>query len=62
MGDEYGLLLVMKRGRIIDFTGNAGNGVRVYRTGINVRGTKAATHQLASHPYYLTVEERCSCA
>ena len=24
MGDEYGLVLVMKRGRIIDFTGNAG--------------------------------------
>ena len=62
MGDEYGLLLVMKRGRIIDFTGNADNGVRVYRTGINVRGAKAAKHQLASHPYYLTIEERCSCA
>ena len=62
MGDEYGLLLVMKRGRIIDFTGNADNGVRVYRTGVNLRGAKAATHQLASHPYRLTIEERCSCA
>ena len=61
MGDEYGLLLVMKRGRIIDFTGNADNGVRVYRTGINLRGSKAAKHQLASHPYHLTIEERCNC-
>jgi hypothetical protein len=62
MGDEYGLLLVMKRGRIIDFTGNADHGVRVYRTGVNLRGTKAASHQLASYPYHLTIEERCSCA
>jgi len=61
MGDEYGLLLVLKRGRVIDFTGNAGNGARVYRTGINFRGAKAAKHQLAPHPYHLTIEERCSC-
>ena len=61
MGDEYGLLLVMKRGRVIDFTGNAGNGARVYPTGINFRGAKAAKHQLGSYPYNLTIEERCSC-
>jgi len=61
LGDEYGLLLVMKRGRIIDFTGNADNGVRVYRTGVNLRGSKAARHQLASYPYHVTIEERCSC-
>ena len=40
MGDEYGLLLVMKRGRIIDFTPDAHNGVRVYRTAVTVRGAK----------------------
>ena len=61
MGDEYGLVLVMKQGRIIDFTGNAAHGVRVYRTGVNLRGAKAATHRLAPHPYHLTIEERCSC-
>jgi catechol 2,3-dioxygenase-like lactoylglutathione lyase family enzyme len=61
MGDEYGLLLVMKRGRVIDFTGNADSGVRVYRTGVNLRGSKAAQHQLASYPYHLTIEERCAC-
>jgi phage protein D len=62
MGDEYGLLLMMKRGRIIDFTSNADNGARVYRTGVTVRGSKVTKHQFSSHPYELTVEERCSCA
>ena len=62
MGDEYGLLLVMKRGRIIDFTSNPHNGVRVYRTGVAVRGAKTARHQFADYPYELAVEERCSCA
>ena len=61
MGDDYGLLLVMKRGRIVDFTGNPDNGVREYRTGVNLRGAKAAKHQVLSHPYHLTIEERCSC-
>jgi hypothetical protein len=62
MGDEYGLLLVMKRGRIIDFTGNQANGVRVYPTTVTVRGTKAAKHTLPSYPYHLEIEERCTCA
>jgi catechol-2,3-dioxygenase len=62
MGDEYGLVLVMKRGRVVDFTGDANHGVQVYRTGVNLRGAKAAKHQLAPHPYQLTIEERCSCA
>jgi hypothetical protein len=62
IGDEYGLLLVMKRGRIIDFTGNQANGVRVYPTSVTVRGTKAAKHALSSYPYQLEIEERCTCA
>jgi catechol-2,3-dioxygenase len=62
MGDEYGLLLVMKRGRVIDFTSNPHNGVRVYRTGVAVRGPKTTTHQFADYPYQLAIEERCSCA
>jgi hypothetical protein len=62
MGDEYGLLLVMKRGRIVDFTGNQANGVRVYPTTVTVRGAKAAKHALASYPYQLEIEERCACA
>jgi catechol-2,3-dioxygenase len=62
LGDEHGLLLVMKRGRVIDFTSNPHNGVRVYRTGVTVRGPKTAKHQLADYPYDVVVEERCSCA
>ena len=61
LGDEWGLLLLMKKGRIVDFTGNAENGVRVYPTSVNIRGAKAATHQLAPYPYQLTIEERCAC-
>jgi catechol-2,3-dioxygenase len=62
LGDEYGLLLVMKRGRVIDFTANTQNGVRVYPTAVTVRGAKAATHTLPGYPHIVTVEERCSCA
>ncbi|HEX2445633.1 MAG TPA: hypothetical protein VHJ77_16925 [Vicinamibacterales bacterium] len=62
MGDEYGLLLIMKRGRVIDFTSNPHNGVRVYRTGVTVRGPKTTTYKFEDYPYQLGVEERCSCA
>jgi catechol 2,3-dioxygenase-like lactoylglutathione lyase family enzyme len=62
MGDEYGLLLVMKRGRVVDFTSNPHNGVRVYRTGVTVRGPKTTTYTFADYPYQLGVEERCNCA
>ena len=65
MGDEYGLVLVMKRGRVIDFTGNAGNGVRVYRTSVNLRGAKAARHERKGYPvqdqYRRTVFLRVDC-
>jgi catechol-2,3-dioxygenase len=62
MGDEYGLLLVMKRGRVVDFTSNPHNGVRVYRTAVAVRGPKTTRYEFADYPYQLGVEERCSCA
>ena len=52
----------MKRGRVIDFRSNPHNAVRVYRTGVTVRGAKAAAHELAGYPYRVSVEERCSCA
>jgi hypothetical protein len=61
MGDEYGLLLVMKRGRVVDFTSNAEHGARVYRTGVTVRGAKARTYEFDAHPYQLAIEERCAC-
>ena len=61
LGDEWGLILLMKKGRVVDFTGNADNGVRVYPTAANVRGAKASTHQLAPYPYRVNIEERCAC-
>jgi hypothetical protein len=62
MGDEYGLILVMKRGRVIDFTSIAEHGVRVYKTGVTVRGAKSSTYQFNDYPYTVTLEERCACA
>ena len=62
MGDEWGLLLVMKRGRVIDFTSNPHNGVRVYRTAVTVRGPKATKYQFKDYPYELSVDDRCACA
>ncbi len=62
MGDEYGLVLVMKRGRVIDFTSNPHNAVRVYKTDVTLRGQKATALDLAAYPYRVNVEERCSCA
>ena len=62
IGDEWGMLLLMKRGRPFDFTDDDRNGARVYATSVNVRGAKAGTHTLAGFPYRLTIEERCSCA
>jgi catechol-2,3-dioxygenase len=62
MGDEYGLVLVMKRGRVIDFTSNPHNAVRVYKTGVTLRGPKTNALELADYPYRVSVEERCSCA
>jgi catechol-2,3-dioxygenase len=62
MGDEYGLVLVMKRGRVIDFTSNPHNAVRIYQTGVTLRGQKADALQLTGYPYRVSLEERCSCA
>ena len=56
MGDEYGLLLVMKRGRVIDFTSNPHHGAHVYSTGVTVRGPKTGKQQIGHSPYILNVE------
>ena len=61
LGDEYGLLLVMKRGRVIDFTSDPSHGVSVFRTAVTIRGAKTSTYQFADYPYVVGLEERCSC-
>jgi len=62
LGDEYGLLLVMKRGRVVDFTADASHGVSVFRTAVTIRGARTSTYQFAGYPYLVGLEERCSCA
>jgi catechol 2,3-dioxygenase-like lactoylglutathione lyase family enzyme len=56
IGDENGLLLVMKRGRIISFESPTKKAVSVFRTAASVRGAKAETHKWNEYPYELTVE------
>jgi hypothetical protein len=56
IGDESGLLLVMKRGRIISFESPTKKAVSVFQTAATVRGAKAGTHKWNEYPYELTVE------
>jgi hypothetical protein len=57
MGDELGLLLVMKRGRILDFsaTGTA-KAASVFRTHAAVRGGSRAVHTVPDFPYEIACE------
>jgi hypothetical protein len=56
VGDEVGLLLVMKRGRVISFDAPEKKAVGVYRTTATVRGGKPAKYTFPKFPYDLTVE------
>jgi len=58
LGDERGLLLVMKRGRVISFDSPEKKAVGVFRTVASVRGRQAAKMRLEGYPYQLTVESR----
>jgi catechol-2,3-dioxygenase len=55
LGDEHGLLLVMKRGRSIAFDSPRKRLVDVFRTAVSVRGPKAARHLYPGFPYEITV-------
>ena len=57
MGDERGLLLVMKRGRHLNFDlADEAKAARVFRTVARVRGAKRASYLLPDFPYELSVE------
>jgi hypothetical protein len=57
LGDEYGLVLVMRRGRVISFDSPRRSAVGVFPTGVVVRGARRATMPpLAAFPYDLAVE------
>jgi hypothetical protein len=58
LGDEMGLLLVMKRGRFLNFDPSTDEkAARVYPTAATVGAPGAATHRIAGFPYVLTLEK-----
>jgi hypothetical protein len=62
LGDEYGLILLMKRGRPFDLGLTPQPDAGVYRTGITLRASTAGRYELGGYPYQVLLEERCTCA
>jgi hypothetical protein len=57
LGDEHGLLLVMKRGRILNFNPSSQEkAARIFRTYARVRGVRSAQYSFADFPYEVAVE------
>jgi len=56
VGDEHGLLLVMKRGRVISFEAQERKAVDVFPTVVAVCGDNLANYTLPEFPYELSVE------
>jgi len=56
LGDEHGLLLVMRRGRIISFDAPEKKAVSVFRTSATVRGVRRARHRVPGFPYEVSLE------
>lgn len=56
LGDENGLLLVMKRGRVLSFEAKEKKVAGVYRTAARVRGGQETKYRFPKFPYEVTVE------
>lgn len=56
IGDENGLLLVMKRGRLISFEAPEKKAVRVFPTKATVRGERSTKFLMPEFPYEISVE------
>jgi catechol-2,3-dioxygenase len=56
LGDEYGLLLVMQRGRVISFDAPETKAVSVFRTVASIRGSQQRTYTFPQFPYRVSVE------
>jgi catechol-2,3-dioxygenase len=56
LGDAHGLLLVMKRGRLISFEAAERKTVSVFPTVATVRGARPSKYVLPEFPYEITVE------
>jgi catechol 2,3-dioxygenase-like lactoylglutathione lyase family enzyme len=57
IGDERGLLLVMKRGRVISFDAPERKAVGVFPTAVAIGGRQPAKYAPAEFPYELSVED-----
>ena len=56
LGDEHGLLLLMKRGRVISFDAPEKKAVSVFRTAARVRGPGRREYAFPKFPYQVSVE------
>lgn len=57
LGDESGLLLVMKRGRILNFDPSSQEkAARIFPTTVRVRGLRSENFSFPGYPYQISVE------
>lgn len=58
MGDEHGLLLIMKRGRVLNFRPESKEKAsEVFPTGVVANGKEAAEHDFPGFPYNLAIRQ-----
>jgi catechol 2,3-dioxygenase-like lactoylglutathione lyase family enzyme len=59
LGDVGGLLLIMKRGRILNFDPSSDSkAARVFQTEVRVRGSERGTHDFGAFPYKIVVDTK----
>jgi hypothetical protein len=56
LGDESGLLLVMKRGRVLSFDARTKKEAAIFQTAVTVRGAESTKFSVPGLPYEITVE------
>ncbi|HSR50154.1 MAG TPA: glyoxalase/bleomycin resistance/dioxygenase family protein [Acidobacteriota bacterium] len=57
LGDESGLLLVMKRGRILNFDPSSQEkAASIFPTSVRVRGLRSENFSISGYPYQISVE------
>lgn len=57
LGDEHGLLLVMKRGRILDFSETStAKAAKVYHTAVQIHNAAPTGFRFPDYPYEISVE------
>jgi hypothetical protein len=56
LGNEHGLLLVMKRGRLLSLASTRKKEAGVFQTAAVIRGTRQTQHSIPHFPYAVTIE------